>query len=105
MRNSDREFRMAIMPEAEIRSSVAADEAAEEEQSFCASYQLIVLGYLEPVAFCDLKEAVGISGGGRSRPGDTGMASTRSHNVSINPVFSDISQRDVDGIDMFPGRV
>jgi hypothetical protein len=33
------------------------------------------------------------------------MASTRSYNVSINPVFSDISQRDVDGIDMFPGRV
>jgi hypothetical protein len=57
------------------------------------------------IAICDLKEAVGISGRGRSRPGDTGMASTRSHNVSINPVFSDISQRDVDGIDMFPGRV
>jgi hypothetical protein len=34
-----------------------------------------------------------------------GYGITRSHNVSINPVFSDISQRDVDGIDMFPGRV
>ena len=39
-----RETRIAIMPEVEIRFSVVADQAAEEEQSFCASYQLLVLG-------------------------------------------------------------
>jgi hypothetical protein len=35
---------MAIMPEIETRFSVVADQAREEEQSFCASYQLLVLG-------------------------------------------------------------